>query len=78
MVSGDSLLRYCAFVWMLAHPRAEYVLSTELGRTLVPSAAGSLGSGPWVNVPPTRADFDYSYSATFQQLHESLHRMGRG
>jgi D-threo-aldose 1-dehydrogenase len=60
---------------LLDKPRSEFVYSTKVGRTLIPSARGSFDSGAWVDVPPLRAEFDYSYDAAFRQLDQSLHRM---
>lgn len=60
---------------LLDEPRSEFVYSTKLGRTLVPAARETFDSGAWVDVPPLRAVFDYSYDAAFRQLEESLHRM---
>lgn len=57
------------------YPRSEYVLSTKVGRTLIPAPMGSFDHGVWAKVPPMRAEFDYSYEATFKQVHESLQRM---
>lgn len=56
-------------------PRDEYVLSTKVGRTLVPSAPGTFDHGVWAKVPPLKSEFDYSYSACFRQVEDSLQRM---
>ncbi|MGS0684479.1 aldo/keto reductase [Nakamurella sp. GG22] len=60
---------------LLEHDRNEYVLSTKVGRTLVPAPRGSFDSGVWVDVPPFRAEFDYSYDAVLRQVEDSLQRM---
>jgi len=60
---------------LLHHDRDDYVLSTKVGRTLFPAAKGTFDPGAWVDVPPMRAEFDYSYDGAVRQLHESLHRM---
>jgi len=60
---------------LLDHDRDDYVLSTKVGRTLVPAPRGSFDSGVWVDVPPFRAEFDYSYDAVLRQVEDSLQRM---
>src|SRR6478736_1802927 len=60
---------------LLEHDRDEYVLSTKVGRTLTPAPRGSFDTGVWVDVPPLRADFDYSYDAVLRQVEDSLQRM---
>lgn len=57
------------------YPRDEYVLSTKVGRTLIPSAPGSFEHGVWVKVPPLKSVFDYSYEGCYQQVGDSLQRM---
>ena len=60
---------------LLDKNRDEFVYSTKVGRTLHPERRDAFDSGAWVDVPPLRAEFDYSYDAAFRQLHESLHRL---
>jgi D-threo-aldose 1-dehydrogenase len=60
---------------LLEHSREDYVLSTKVGRTLVPAPRGTFDTGVWVDVPPLRADFDYSYDAVLRQVEDSLQRM---
>ena len=60
---------------LLEHDRQDYVLSTKVGRTLIPSPRGTFDSGVWVDVPPLRAEFDYSYDAVLRQVEDSLQRM---
>jgi len=60
---------------LFEYPRDEYVLSTKVGRTLTPAKPGTFDHGVWSKVPPLKAEFDYSYDATFKQVGESLQRM---
>ena len=60
---------------LLTQDREGYVLSTKVGRTLTPAARGSFDTGIWVDTPPFRADFDYSYDAVLRQVEDSLQRM---
>lgn len=57
------------------YPRDEYVLSTKVGRTLIPSAPGTFDHGVWVKVPPLKSVFDYSYEGCYKQVGDSLQRM---
>src|SRR5688500_11169232 len=57
-------------------PRAEYVLSTKVGRLIRPGTTGR-GSGTDFESPmPFYAAFDYSYDATMRSLEDSLQRLG--
>lgn len=60
---------------LLDHDREDYVLSTKVGRTLIPAPRGTFDTGVWVNVPPLRAEFDYSYDGVLRQVEDSLQRM---
>jgi D-threo-aldose 1-dehydrogenase len=60
---------------LLGRDRDKYILSTKVGRTLTPARRGTFDSGLWVDVPPLRADFDYSYDAVLRQVDDSLQRM---
>jgi len=60
---------------LLDQPRDSFVYSTKLGRTLTPAHPATFDPGAWMNVPPLRADFDYSYDAAFRQLDDSLQRL---
>jgi D-threo-aldose 1-dehydrogenase len=72
---GNGLSEHRMGHFLLGHERNDYVLSTKVGRTLIPAPRGSFDSGPWFNPPPMRADFDYSFDAAYRQVHTSLHRM---
>lgn len=55
-------------------PRAEYVLSTKVGRLLVP---GEPEPGMWADPPPgVTARFDFSAAAVRRSVEESLQRLG--
>ncbi|USU11494.1 aldo/keto reductase [Sphingomonadaceae bacterium OTU29THOMA1] len=41
--------------------RTDVILSTKVGRLLVPCASGAQDSGVYVDVPDVRVAFDYSY-----------------
>lgn len=60
---------------LLEHQRRDYVLSTKVGRTLTPAALGTFDTGVWVDTPPFRVDFDYTYDAVQRQVQDSLQRM---
>jgi len=55
--------------------RDSYTLVTKVGRTLIPAPRGSFDSAPWVNTPPMRLQFDYSYDGVMRQIDDSLQRM---
>jgi D-threo-aldose 1-dehydrogenase len=51
-------------------PRADFVVSTKVGRRLKP------GRSSWHGAPPLRAYFDFSYDGALRSLEESLERLG--
>ena len=51
-------------------PRADFVVSTKVGRRLKP------GRSSWHGAPPFRAYFDFSYDGALRSLEESLERLG--
>ena len=57
--------------------RADYVLSSKIGRLLqaVPSDQSD-GVGKWIDVPSRREIYDYGYDATMRSLEFSLERLG--
>ncbi|MFN3858630.1 MAG: aldo/keto reductase [Caulobacter sp.] len=59
-----------------ARPRSEFVLSTKVGRRLEPCAPGEEGAGIYVDVPPVKARFDYSYDGIMVSFEASLRRLG--
>ncbi|NJC73439.1 aldo/keto reductase [Planosporangium thailandense] len=60
---------------LLHRDRDEFVISTKVGRTLVPRRRGTFDTGVWVDTAPFEAVFDYSYDATMRQVEDSLQRM---
>ena len=60
---------------LLHRPRAEYVLSTKVGRRLHPQEPGTFSTGPWVEAGPFRSEFDYGYDAVMREVEDSLHRL---
>lgn len=57
---------------LAARPRADYLLSTKVGRLLVP---GTDNDTIFVGVPPLRPVFDFSETAALRSLEESLMRL---
>ena len=57
-------------------PRDQYVISTKVGRALVPCAQGEQNTKIFVNTPPFRFEFDYSYDGVMRSFEESLRRLG--
>ena len=56
--------------------RSDYVLSTKVGRLLEPCAANESNAGIFVNTPPRRFVYDYSYDGVMRSLEASLERLG--
>jgi D-threo-aldose 1-dehydrogenase len=59
-------------------PRASYVLSTKVGRLLVPRPAGSERDDGFVAAHPFDPVYDYSYDGVMRSVEESLRRLGCG
>ena len=57
-------------------PRGDYVLSTKVGRLLVPDRAHALERYGDKRAMPFRAQFDYSYDGIMRSYEASLHRLG--
>ncbi|WJF91799.1 aldo/keto reductase [Paraburkholderia bonniea] len=64
---GDALQRY---------PRADYVLSTKVGRRYVPRTTPYDGSEGWDNPLPFEARYDYTYDGIFRSFEDSQQRLG--
>jgi D-threo-aldose 1-dehydrogenase len=56
-------------------PRADYVLSTKVGRMLAPTSGLRPSDPMWVNTPPMRVVYDYSYDGAMRSIDDSLQRM---
>lgn len=54
--------------------RDEFIVSTKVGRLLVPDAAAD--GGAYVQVPPLRPVFDYSRDGALRSVEASLERLG--
>jgi D-threo-aldose 1-dehydrogenase len=61
-----------------AEPRDQFVLSTKVGRRLVPTGPDPRPDGAYVQVPPLTPVFDYTAAATGEILGGSLERLGVG
>jgi len=57
-------------------PRAEFLLSTKVGRLLRPCPAGEEGGGIYKGVPPLSCRYDYSYDGVMRSFEESIARLG--
>lgn len=57
-------------------PRDHFVISTKVGRTLIPCTDGEQNAKIFVNTPLYRFEFDYSYDAVMRSFEESLRRLG--
>jgi D-threo-aldose 1-dehydrogenase len=55
-------------------PRAEYTLSTKVGRRLVAAPPGTVDV--WAEAAPLRPEWDFSAAGTVASLEESLDRLG--
>ncbi len=59
------------------HPRDSYLLSTKVGRLLEPLAPGeTFDAGIYVDLPPMKFVYDYSYDAVMRSFESSLKRLG--
>jgi D-threo-aldose 1-dehydrogenase len=57
-------------------PRADIVISSKVGYTLVPIDPTEQKPGLWDQPPPMRADFDFSRDAVLRSVEASLKRLG--
>jgi D-threo-aldose 1-dehydrogenase len=58
------------------HPRAEYSLSTKVGRWLRPASAEGFDGAPWVGGAPNEVVFDYTYDGIMRSVEQSRLRLG--
>jgi D-threo-aldose 1-dehydrogenase len=61
---------------LAGEPRAEFVLSTKVGRLLEPCAAGEEGAGIYRDTPPLKVRFDYARDGVLHSVEASLERLG--
>jgi len=60
-----------------SQPRDQFILSTKVGRLLVPERYLTLRQvAIWADAPPFRHVFDYTASGTRRSIEDSLQRMG--
>ncbi|MGA0607379.1 aldo/keto reductase [Phenylobacterium sp. VNQ135] len=57
-------------------PRAAFVVSSKVGRVLEPCPPGMQDAGIYVDVPPVRVRFDYTYEGVMRAFEGSLQRLG--
>lgn len=57
-------------------PRDSYVVSTKVGRLLLPDAGVQPGENGWAEPLPFRPHFDYSYDGVMRSHADSLQRLG--
>jgi len=58
------------------HPRADYALSTKVGRWLRPSTADGFDGSPWLGGLPNEVVFDYTYDGIMRSVEGSRLRLG--
>lgn len=73
---GHGLAEYRLADILIDKKREEYQLITKVGRTLLPAHPTTFDSSPWVDTPPFRMEFDYSYDGVMRQVEDSLQRLG--
>ena len=56
--------------------RADYLISTKVGRLLEPCDARESNAGIFVDTPPRRFVYDYSYDGVMRSFEASLERLG--
>lgn len=59
-------------------PRDQFVVSSKVGRVLVPAHRKDIDFKPWVDGLPFKCRFDYSYDGTMRSFEDSLQRLGLG
>lgn len=55
--------------------RDDFVLSSKVGRRLVPARRDTIDFTPWTNAAPFVMEFDYTYDGTMRAFEDSLQRM---
>jgi D-threo-aldose 1-dehydrogenase len=72
---GHGLSEHRIGHYLQSKPRDEFVISTKVGRSLIPAPIGTFSHGEWADVPGMRVDFDYSYEGVMKQFESSLQRL---
>ncbi|MCC7271913.1 MAG: aldo/keto reductase [Alphaproteobacteria bacterium] len=62
--------------FLARRPRGQFVLSTKVGRLLVPCAPDERDARHFVDVPPCRIVYDYGYDGVMRSLEASRARLG--
>jgi D-threo-aldose 1-dehydrogenase len=55
--------------------RDDFVLSSKVGRRLVPARRETIDFAPWTNAAPFKLEFDYTYDGTMRAFEDSLQRL---
>lgn len=55
--------------------RDSLVLSSKVGRRLIPAKRSRIDFAPWTNAAPFTMEFDYTYDGTMRAFEDSLQRM---
>ncbi len=58
------------------HPRADFALSTKVGRWLRPASAEGYDGAPWLGGSPNEVVFDYTYDGIMRSVEQSRLRLG--
>ena len=58
------------------HPRADFALSTKVGRWLRPATSEGFDGAPWLGGSPNEVVFDYSYDGILRAVDQSRLRLG--
>ncbi len=58
------------------HDRADYALSTKVGRWLRPASAEGFDGSPWLGGAPNEVVFDYTYDGIMRSVEQSRLRLG--
>jgi D-threo-aldose 1-dehydrogenase len=58
------------------HPRADYAISTKVGRWLRPASADGFDGAPWLGGSPNEVVFDYTYDGIMRSVEQSRLRLG--
>lgn len=59
-----------------AYKRSDYIISTKVGRLLVPDATPKPDNHEFAESLPFREEYDYSYDGTMRSIEHSLQRIG--
>lgn len=73
---GHGLAEYRLADVLIDRKREDFQLVTKVGRTLVPAQPSTFNSTPWIDTPPFKIQFDYSYEGVMRQVEDSLQRLG--